>query len=174
MLLVMAASAAIPADVGTTQSNVPLTSDEVAVYRAFLESYAKGSPGSVNLGNRTTPLELSESDTKNCLRGIRLKGQSGRARTVHTLDSSIIAGTKTVLVDAEHQRAVVEANDPGNTIRKGKTVTDAVGAAFALGLLIVSEITFDANHRCAVMAFGFVCGALCGHGAVLVFQEGWR
>jgi hypothetical protein len=75
------------------------------------------------------------------------------------------------LVDAEQQNAQIRKNDPSRTMAGGKPVKDAVSAAFASGLLELSEIAFDKEHHYAVMSFRFVCGGLCGHGATLVLEK---
>jgi hypothetical protein len=75
------------------------------------------------------------------------------------------------LVDPERQASTVERNDPSRKIRDGESVEDAVKGAFASGLLQVSEIAFDRNHRYAVMRFSFSCGMLCGHGGTMVFEK---
>lgn len=56
-------------------------------------------------------------------------------------------------------------------MRQGTPVKDAVDAAFASGLLTLSEITFDKTHRCAVMNFSLVCGCLCGHGETIILKN---
>jgi hypothetical protein len=47
----------------------PLTSDEIAIYQAFLKDYDNGSTVIVNLASIITPLELTENDRKTCLNG---------------------------------------------------------------------------------------------------------
>src|SRR5262249_22373984 len=84
------------------------------------------------------------------------------------------------LVDAERQKDRIKENDPQNLIRQSidehKEVTDgeigqAVREAFANGLLALSEIAFDQKHNRAVVGYGFRCGMLCGHGAILVLEK---
>ena len=75
-------------------------------------------------------------------------------------------------VDPKAQRKQISKNDPGVTIfRQGKSVDAAVGAAFASGLLTLSEIAFDRDRGYAVFTYGFVCGGLCGHGETVVFEK---
>jgi len=159
-------------------AKAPLTADEIAVYNAFLNFYDNGSPGVRNLGNRTTLLELSEGDKKDCLSGLQLQLSPASPRTVHVLEAEMFEGKNVRLVDPKQQNALVRKNDPSRAIfRQGKSVNDAVESAFANGLLEISEIAFDSTRQFAVMSYSFFCGGLCGHGGPLVFQrtgEGWK
>jgi hypothetical protein len=169
-VLTAALAVSLPAQQATeaTSAKRSIDGDRIAVYRAFLKSYDNGAPGPVNLGNRTKPLDLSEGDRGNCLKGIVLDAapSSGRA-----LDPDVAAGLSFVLVDPERQTAAIRANDPSVKIRRGARVEDAVKSAFASGLLELSEIAFDREHRYAVLTFGFHCGALCGQGGTVVLEK---
>jgi hypothetical protein len=74
-------------------------------------------------------------------------------------------------VDADEQSTLVTKNDPGNSIRNGKSVETAVAEAFATGLFSLSEIDFDREHRHAIVSYTFECGMLCGSGRTLVFEK---
>lgn len=155
-----------------TATPVALTDDEIAAYRTFLTSYSNGSPARMNLANRTIPFKLSESDrASGCLRGIVLPDIESVRSMDRTLDPKIVVGLNAILVDPERQSSVVRANDPSHKIGRGESVDDAVTAAFASGLLQVSEITFDRAHKYAVMRFSFSCGMLCGHGGTVVLRS---
>ncbi len=149
----------------------PLTADAIAVYRAFLAQYDNGAPGQVNLADRTVALEVSEHD-QGCVKGIEFEDLAEAQSRIHRLSPDVFAENKKVrLVDPKVQMAEVKRNDPGEAIRRGKRVEDAVGAGFAAGYLELSEIAFDKSHRQAVLTYGFYCGALCGHGGILVFEN---
>jgi hypothetical protein len=157
---------------GAATSPVTLTDDEIAVYRAFLAAYSNGSAARLNVGNRTTPFKLSEGDRAGgCLKGVVLQDVASAQSVSRALDAEIVVGTKAALVDPEEQSSAVKANDPSIKIRRGETVDDAVAAAFASGLLQLSNIVFDQLHRYAVLRFSFSCGMLCGHGGTVVFQK---
>jgi len=47
--------------------------DQIEVYRAFLNSYGTGGKGRLNVGNRTTTLEISEDDIRGCPYGSRTR-----------------------------------------------------------------------------------------------------
>jgi hypothetical protein len=159
-------------------SKAPLTADQVAVYRTFLQSYNNGSDATLNLANKTEPLNLPDmGKDPECLKGIKLENVQEAASTVHMLDVSLAVKGRVVLVDPKRQSNRIKSNDPGKTMREGKSADDAVANAFASGLLTVSEIAFDKDHHWAVLNFSFKCGMLCGHGATLVLEktgEEWK
>ena len=83
------------------------------------------------------------------------------------------------LVDPTPQSAIIKQGDPGlPLLTQGAALQDAVKQAFASGMLSLSEIAFDKQHRRAVMSYSFTCGSLCGHGGVEVFVRtsdgGWK
>jgi hypothetical protein len=50
-------------------------------------------------------------------------------------------------------------------------LNDSVTQAFNTGLFTFSEITFDRQHRHAIVSYNFVCGGLCGHGRTVVLKR---
>lgn len=161
-------------------SKVPLTADQVAIYRMALEGYVKGSDGALNIANLTEPLDVRELKSgEGCLKGIRLE-KSDNGRRVHQLNSAVITGPKMALVDPRKQNKQVEENDPSRMIKKsadkGEPVSESrlaesVNLAFSSGLFRLSEIVFDQQHRYAVLSYSFVCGSLCGHGRTIVVKK---
>lgn len=157
-------------------SDAPLTTEQIAVYRAVLRDYLKGSDGALNLANVTSP--MNESDTA-CFGGIEAGVIKESKFVIHRIEPSAVANTKIVLVDVNTQRRAIKENDPQNLIKKaideGQKVTDeqldrSVKTAFSTALFEFSEILFDKEHRRAVVSFDFVCGELCGHGNALVLK----
>src|SRR5260370_2602113 len=73
-------------------SNEPLTADLGAVYRAVLEDYTNGTNGTLNLANRTAPLEGSD---RACLKG-KPDGAASSVPIVHQLDSALLLNPKFV------------------------------------------------------------------------------
>jgi hypothetical protein len=107
-------------------------------------------------------------------RGWGVERLFGTAEAVpfHEFPPQLVSAEKNIqLVDPQRQRKAVQSNDPGNAIRQGEDVDNAVAAGFAAGLLTLSEVVFDKEHRYAAMNFSFVCGGLCGHAATLVFEK---
>ncbi len=156
-------------------SKTPLTAEQVAVYRTFLATYNNGSGSTLNLGDRTTPFNFSspreDPYAGRCLEGITLAHAEDAVKVVHRIKPGMFDGNTVRLVDAEKQHRIIREHDPHFRAGQERPLEEAVGDAFASGLLQLSEIVFDPNHQYAVMSFSFVCGGLCGHGGVIVFQK---
>jgi hypothetical protein len=157
-------------------SDAPLTSEQVAIYRAVLSTYLKGSDYVLNLANLTEPLDRTDTE---CFSGLNLEAASGTTTFIHRIGPELMAD-KIVLVDPDRQQGAIRENDPGKLMRKAiddhEQITDeqldkSLKRAFSSGLFKLSEIGFDKEHRHAVVSYGFVCGALCGHGNLLVLKK---
>lgn len=163
----------------------PLTEEQVAVYRAVLDSYSNGSNTVLNVADKTEALDLS--DDKDCRKGIDFDPGNTSMSIVHRLDERVTKMKEnTVLVNGELQQKKVEENDPQKLMKRaiddGERVTEkqldsSLRDAFAAGIFTFSEIAFDKRHQRAVLAYSFVCGGLCGHGNTIVLKrvgEKWR
>jgi hypothetical protein len=161
-----------------------LTGDQMAIYRAVLKNYLKGSRDSLRVSNTTEPFEQEwRSIVEGCITGFKPEPNS---TIVHRLDPSLSAGLNLVIVDPEQQMAEVKANDPQNLIKGAidqgdkiseKQLDSAVKKAFEGGFFTLSEIVFDKEHLNAMVAYSFVCGGLCGSGNTLAlrkFGKQWR
>jgi hypothetical protein len=157
--------------------DAPLTSDQIAVYRAVLAIYLKGSHRVLNLANVTEPLD--EPDTA-CLKGLDAGVEKGLASVIHRIGPSLVADLKIVLVDPDRQQETIKENDPQNLMKRAiddrQKITDeqldqSIKTAFDTGLFTLSEIVFDKEHRHAAVSYSFVCGGLCGHGNTLVLKK---
>jgi hypothetical protein len=165
-------------------SKDPLTTEQIAVYRAVLESYTNGSGSLLNVANRTELLDQAQPFFgKSCVSGIELEAADNSVPVVHQLDRSVIPSKKFVLVDPERQQKRVEENDPQKLMKRAidghekvteKDVDDSLKQAFGTGLFTLTEIVFDKQHRHAVVAYSFVCGGLCGHGNTLILKKADR
>jgi hypothetical protein len=163
-------------------SDDPLKPEQIAVYRAVIEYYAKGSDGALNLASRTEPLDQSRAlSDKACFKGIQLEVAKTSLLVVHRLDPSVAPKTRIAMVDSDRQQEMIEKNDPQNLVKKviddhesvtDKQVDEAVKQALETALFTLSEIVFDKEHRRAVVAYSFVCGTLCGNGSTLVLRKG--
>jgi hypothetical protein len=154
---------------------VPLSADEIAVYKAVLRTYSGNKDANLNVSAKTYPLDPSASttgfDQPECLNGVQLDNLSSVSHSYHDLPPDVLASKAMTLVDPKTQARIVHSNDPSSTIRKGKPVKDAVQAAFTTGLFSMSEIAFDKERRFAAVRYSFWCGSLCGHGSTLVFEK---
>lgn len=157
------------------KSTIPLSADEIAIYKAVLRTYSGDKDISLNVAVTAYPLDPNASttgfDRPECLRGVELEKLSSTSNSYHELPADVLPSKTMRLVDPKRQAKIVHSNDPSNTIRKGEPVKDAVLAAFATGLFSMSEIAFDKGHHFAAVTYSFWCGSLCGHGRTLVFEN---
>jgi hypothetical protein len=168
-------------------SDVLLTPEQIAVYRAVLKDYLKGSEGALNVANRTELFDQTgPMSDKACISGIRLETTNAHSLTVHRLDPSVALDSGIVLVDPDKQQEAIKGNDPQELVKKvvddqeavtDKQIDESVKHAFQTGLFTLSEIVFDKEHRRAIVTYSFVCGSLCGNGNTLVLNRtgrAWR
>ncbi|MBS1851301.1 MAG: hypothetical protein JST79_10345 [Acidobacteria bacterium] len=170
-------SLAFSSELNSKANKIPLTEEQLEVYYSFIKTYDNGTKSDhLNIANQTSGWAHSDkSMLEKCLGGIELENFE-QAQLVHVLSGNVKFPANVTLVDEKKQRGLIRNNDPHRTMRQGKSVEDAVALAFTSGLLTLSEVIFDKTHHFAVMRFTFVCGELCGHGEVLVFQKtskGW-
>jgi len=158
-----------------TLSKDQLTEEQVAVYHAFLQFYAKESDRMLYVADTTDWLDVSEvSQDAECSRSfgrIQFESLNESGPTIHRLDPTLAIAGRIDLVDSASQSEKVRQNDPSKTMHQGKTVDRAVSDAFASALLTLSEIGFDKNHHKAVMSYTFSCGRLCGNTAVVMLKR---
>jgi hypothetical protein len=151
----------------------PLTAEELAVYRVVLHGWMDAELQTINLAVQTVPLETSGPlGDEDCEKGLDLEPVS--PAVVHRFrkeDLSQLGSNKIGLVDPEKQKKEVADNDPEKTTRKGVSIRDAVNNAFAHGLVTLSEIRFDKEHKLAIVSYGFYCGSLCGNGGTVVMEK---
>lgn len=162
-----------------TVSDQPLTAEQLAVYRVVLHGWMENEVGAINLSNQTIPLPMSGTfDASEC--GKELDLEPASPTVVHRFraqDLPQLGSGKIGLVDPERQAKEVAENDPGKSIDKGLSIEDAVRNGFAHGLVTLSEIRFDKEHKHAIVSYGFYCGSLCGNGGAMVLEKvegAWR
>jgi hypothetical protein len=116
------------------KSNVPLSDDEIAIYRLVLQQYVTGKEAyRLNVSVRTYPFDPNSHGsgvTADCLRGIELQNLASIAHTFHLLTPNVLTAKSTRLVDPDKQSQIVRENDPHKTMGKGKSVSAAVNEAF--------------------------------------------
>jgi hypothetical protein len=151
-------------DPSVKMSIEPLDAEQVGVYQAFLQGYLEGDRGTINLAENTISFAPDKDDFDGCMKGFPA---TKPLTEVHSLRSVFAANKKVRLVDPEtHQ-----IRDPGDAIRQGQSVDDAVNAGFNAGLLTLSEIGFNAKRERAALRYSFHCGRLCGHGGTVLFEK---
>jgi hypothetical protein len=160
-------------------SDEPLTAEQLAVYQVVLHGWMEREVSVINLSIQTIPLPMSGAlDASECAKGLDLEPAS--PNLVHRFraqDLSQLGSAKIGLVDPErHEREIAE-NDPGKAIQTGKSVDEAVSNGFGHGMVTLSEIRFDKEHKHAVVSYSFHCGGLCGNGGAVVLEKvdgAWR
>lgn len=152
-------------------SEKPLSADQLDIYRAILDKWLGGGKSVVNLSDETRLLQ--PSDEEGCGKGLDLEVESPvEIHRFRPEDLGRLGPPKRIaLVDPQQQKRAIADNDPSKKIREGATVEDAVRNGYSHGLFTFSEIRFNRNHDRAVVAFGFVCGGLCGHGATVLMEK---
>ena len=155
-------------------SEKPLTAEQLAVYRAVLGNWMAQEMPALNLSAQTVPLETTGAlGDEECAKGLDL--EPALPNVVHRFrqqDLPQLGPARTfTLVDPDRQRKEVRDNDPEKTIGKGRSIEDAVRNGFAHGLVTLSEINFDKEHKHAIVSFSFFCGSLCGNGGTAVLEK---
>lgn len=160
-------------------SEKPLTAEQLSIYRAVLGNWMEDELSTVNLAIQTEPLQSTGPfGDEECAKGLDLEPVP--LAIVHRFraqDLPQLGSDKIHLVDPALQRKDVAENDPEKTMRNGKSVEDAVSNGFAHGLVTLSEIHFDKQHKLAIVSYGFFCGSLCGNGGTVVLEKtdgGWK
>lgn len=148
----------------------PLSVDEVAVYRTVIERWNSTSRSLLNVSNRTFPIVLEFSDCA-CLKGMDVQNIINATRSFRALTGDVLDERNIRLVDASEQALIVQQNDPGNSLQKGKSVKTDVHEAHPTGLFSLSEIAFDKQHLRALVSYSFVCGSLCGSGGTWLLEK---
>lgn len=160
-------------------SDQPLTAEQLAVYRMVLHGWMENEVSTINLSVQTIPFPTSGAfDAGDCGKDLNLEPvEPGIVHRFRPADLPQLGSDKIGLVDPERQRNAVAENDPGKTIGEGRSIEDAVRNGFAHGLVTVSEIRFDKEHKHAIISYGFYCGSLCGNGGTVILEKvdgAWR
>ena len=156
----------------SVSSESALTKERIAVYRSFIRTYASDVTEPLTSGTEQYRLNFRAPTVGTYVsRESHLSDLAPLRSLSRPLSSEVADRNNVRLVDPKHHKSTVKRNDPSRKIREGESVEDALKGAFASGLLQVSEVAFDRNHRYAVMKFSFLCGMFCGHGGTMVFEK---
>ena len=150
------------------KSMAPLGADEVAIYTAVLHQWNSNARTSLNLADRTFPLDATNCE---CLKGMEIQSLVSASHSFHSLTRDVFPERSIRLINANEQVTTIQNNDPSNWIGRGKSVENAVNDAFTNGLFSMSEIAFDRDHRRALVSYSFVCGSLCGNCGTWLFEK---
>jgi len=167
-LALIAAALLAGACIAQAQPGADADRETLAVYETFLSGYAQDGQ-TINLASRSATLNVDADAAADCAgEGIAFPDLAAVSQRTRPL-SALAANPRVRLVEAEAQRAVIAASDPRTAIAAGRSIDEAVEAAFAAGMLELSDVAFSADGGHALMRFSFVCGALCGHGELVHF-----
>jgi hypothetical protein len=160
-------------------SDQPLTAEQLAIYREVLHGWMENEVSTINLSVQTVPLTADGLfGYEGCDKGLEL--ETAAPDVVHRFraaDLAQLGSGKISLVDPQRGSKEVAENDPGKTIREGRSIEDAVRNGFDHGLVTLSEIRFNKGHTKAMVSFRFLCGSLCGNGGSVVLEKtdgGWK
>jgi hypothetical protein len=158
-MLVLAAVAMVSgAQTKPVYSRLPLTEEQLSVYRGFLEKFE--TLHIKNLSKITVPLDFKDfPEGRPCLSGMEIEG-SEALKSSHAFGPEITKGRELNLVDPLEQIRLLEKRAK----QSGQREDD-------LNFLIFSEIAFDRTHRYAVVKYLLVCGKHCDSGQTLVMEK---
>jgi hypothetical protein len=138
-----------------TNGETPLTTEELKLYGDFLDSFRRTGDESTPVGlyYRTVPLILNPPGRDQCSQEIGFTISEAANQTPHLFPESIAKGRRIYLIDRSKPNL----------------------KELQSGLLSVSEIGFDNDHRFAVFTFKFVQAGVSGarsmSGGTLVFRK---
>jgi hypothetical protein len=164
MVLALVTACAVAQQKEPTISPSPFGADQKVIYNDFLADYTKDFPGTLNVADTTTGLQLMGEQHPACLKDFP------KLSTVdtHRFSSDFFAPLiKVRLVNP----SLHKKRDPGEAIRRGESVDDAVKAGFAAGIFTLSEIVFNPTRDRATFTYSFVCGSLCGNGGTVIYHH---
>jgi hypothetical protein len=169
-------------------SEMPLTTEQLAVYRAVIQEVLKdvGSRQKVaNLAEKTDPADKDFNWDRACGDPLDLAPVAHREIHQFRREDLVQLGSdqfSVTIVNPKKQRREISRNDPQKALLSGKVRTDndskrAIDTAFDLSLLWLGEIQFDKLHQHAYTSRTYECGSLCLNGSdvVLVKKNGdWQ
>ena len=146
-------------------SSSSFTPEQAAVYEAFFADYRRGrSQPWMNVAEVTDTLQPDDGDYSGCMKGFP---KAPPDKVIHRLTEDFGQQNHLHIVDPKTHKV----QDPEDGMRKGQSVESAVKSGFDTGLLTLSEIIFDVNHKRAAFHYSFYCGRLCGHSETVVYEK---
>jgi hypothetical protein len=115
-------------------------------------------------------LQPDEGDYSGCMKGFP---QNAPPKIIHRLTEDFAKANHLHIVDPKLHKI----QDPEEGMRNGLSVESAVESGLSSGLLTISEVIFDTNHKRAAFRYSFYCGGLCGHAETVVYEKnhrGWK
>ncbi len=160
---------------GSPRASQPAAqSEESDLYGLFLDKWTGGGAQVIHIA-RVAEAPPAEATTEYaaCLKGYKLAKLTSPMGPLPLSGTSFARRANVRLVDPKKW----QPRDPGPAIASGKPTSKAVSDGFAAGLLTLSRVIFDEEHKVAIFTYGFVCGGLCGGGGGVMFDKtatGWK
>lgn len=146
-------------------AKAPLTAEQSQVYADFIQSL--GNANFKFVSQRTFPLDLSSvPKDAACLHDLQLEKADN---AVHSLTQEVLRGRPIHFLSEQEETVTVKQRDTQNP--GADSSKDRSGMTKDPGVLALSEITFDKNHRFAVLKYVFLCGSHCNSGAIIVLEK---
>jgi hypothetical protein len=174
LLTVLAAAAGSVFAEAPRESQQVTRSDEQDIYGMFLDRWTRGSAQIIQIARiAQSPPAEAMAEFATCLNGQTLAGLTGSELPLQLSETALARRANVRLVDPKEWRP----RDPGPAMAIGKPTSKAVSEGFAAGLLTLSRMIFDKEHKVAIFSYSFVCGRLCGSGGAVIFDKttaGWK
>jgi hypothetical protein len=145
------------------RSTVPLTREQIAIYGTFLNNWQAGSKSPLNVANATDSFLPEKDELHGCMKGFP---KGSRAIAIHQFPTELADEHIRLINPTEYK--VPSMNDLMN---QKHDLDDAVEAAVKAGVMSLSEIVFNQDHRLAAFQYSFQCGRLCGTGGTVIYEK---
>jgi hypothetical protein len=147
-------------------SKAPLTAEQSQVYADFIQSL--GNANFKFVSQNTFPLDLSSvPKDAACLHDLQL--DSTAYKSIHSLGQEVLRGRAIRFLSEQEETATLKRRDTQNP--SADSSKDGSGMTKDPGVLALSEIAFDKNHRFAVLKYVFLCGSHCNSGAIIILER---
>ncbi|UPG88179.1 hypothetical protein L2Y96_12190 [Luteibacter aegosomaticola] len=161
----MAAALGMPA--AAVAQTATTTTDSADVYKAFLHHWRGKNRQPINVARVAEPMH-PEGEDGGCEGHPDIEALiKSPAERIDDLSQVLGPDPSIHYVD----RSTWHPTDPQHMIDQGKKVDAAVNAGMSAALLTFSAIAFNEHRDVAVFRYGFVCGRLCGSGAITVMRK---
>lgn len=155
------------------------TKEQLAVYAAFIPEYTKGADFQLVVADQAVPIKLADLANDACVRLAKFVTEQPEG-TLQMLGPEFQKLGKIKLVEPKRQSTLIRHNDPSaharDSAERGRPVTEKdietwSKKAYQSGMLTVSMVKFDTTRRLALVEYTFECGARCGYGGLMLFEN---
>jgi hypothetical protein len=151
-------------------NHAALSAEQLQVYSDFLEQFSN-----LNfqfLAEHTFYFERARvKESAPCLKGLQFSNEPLPVGTRHSLNPSVLRGRSIPIVSEQEESAILRKRDANSASSGDGSTTPHSPLAKDLGVLALSEITFDKSHNYALVRYVLLCGSHCNSGSVLVLER---